>query len=142
MKRIDAAHLETERARGAVVIDVRTPEEFEEGHIPGAYNLPWSVRAADRGLVPNPRFTEHARHLFTHDQSVWLVCRSGVRSAAAARALAEVGYQHLGELDGGMEGVRDAFGSLTTPGWKQSGAPLAHDHERDYAQLFPTQSAD
>lgn len=83
------------------LLDVRTPAEFETGHIPGAYNVPLDTLREHR--------EELRRHL---DQDVVLVCRSGNRAEQAEKALAEVGLPGLRVLDGGMVG------------WAASGAPV------------------
>lgn len=120
---------------GALYIDVRTPEEFEEGHPAGAYNLPLQLRDAHRGLVDNPAFVSHVRALFTADRTLILGCRAGPRAVRAAALLRAQGYRALSVMRGGMEGKRDAFGALEIPGWKQAGLPVSYDHERTYAAL-------
>lgn len=71
------------------VLDVRTPEEFAAGHVPGAVNIPHEQVAARAADVPK-------------DKDVVIYCRSGRRSALAAEALAAKGYTRLGHLDGDM----------------------------------------
>jgi rhodanese-related sulfurtransferase len=71
------------------VLDVRTPEEFAAGHVPGAVNIPHDQVAARVTDVPK-------------DKDVVIYCRSGRRSALAAEALAAKGYTRLGHLDGDM----------------------------------------
>ena len=72
------------------VLDVRTPEEFAAGHIPGAVNIPHDQVAARLMDVPK-------------DKDVVIYCRSGRRSAIAAEALAANGYTRLGHLEGDMQ---------------------------------------
>lgn len=76
---------------GALVIDVREPFEFAEGHIPQAKNIP--LGELSRRLDEVPR-----------DKRLVLVCRSGNRSSKAARFLMERGYppDAIGNLEGGM----------------------------------------
>jgi len=83
------------------VLDVRTPAEFENAHIPGSYNVPLDNLKEHR--------TELRRHL---DEDVVLVCRSGARATQAEKALAEVGLPGLHVLEGGMLA------------WEGSGAPV------------------
>jgi len=64
---------------GALVIDVRSPEEFRDGAYPGARNIPISSLGARLGELPKER-------------PVVLYCASGARSAAAARALKQAGF--------------------------------------------------
>ena len=70
--------LDHARRQGAAVIDVRQPEEYVDGHIPGAQLLPLTV-------VPG-RVRELPRH-----EPVYVVCASGNRSAQAAAYLARAG---------------------------------------------------
>lgn len=74
-----------------VLVDVRTPEEFAEGHIPGAI------------LIPHDQMEERHGELAEYkDKPLLLICRSGKRSVFAAEVLAEHGYQNLYNLKGGM----------------------------------------
>ena len=77
-----------------VVLDVRTPAEHAEGHIPGThFNID----------VLEDSYTETALKTLPKDKPVALYCRSGNRSKNAARILAEKGYQVL-ELGTGFRG--------------------------------------
>lgn len=64
-----------------IVIDVRTPQEFSQGHIAGAINIDHSVIAQ-----------EIAKAKVTKDDNVILYCRSGRRSEVAQDALRKMGY--------------------------------------------------
>lgn len=68
------------RARGAVVVDVRTPMEFRGGHAEGALNLPMDQLADLAGKLDKSR-------------PVLLCCASGARSASAARLLRKKGFE-------------------------------------------------
>ena len=73
-----------------LILDVREQEEYEEGHIPGAYLLP--VGSID---------AENAKTMIPDKDSVVLVyCRSGNRSRTASAALAELGYVNIYEFGG------------------------------------------
>jgi rhodanese-related sulfurtransferase len=74
-----------------VVIDVRTPEEFAEGHLDGARNI--DVLAAD--------FRDRVAEL-DRDSDYLIYCRSGSRSADAASVLEELGFASVDEIDGGI----------------------------------------
>lgn len=65
----------------AVVIDVRTPNEYAQGHLADARNLD----------VMTPQFREEAGKLDA-DKTYYLYCRSGNRSGQAARIMREMGY--------------------------------------------------
>jgi rhodanese-related sulfurtransferase len=108
---------------GALYLDVRTPLEFEAGHVAGAYNLPLSFGTL-AGLTPNPDFSRSALEQLDPAR-VWVVgCHSGARAARAALALEEAGFSQLHVHREGWGGCRDAFGRLT-PGWSQAGLPHA-----------------
>ena len=72
-----------------VIIDARTTEEFEEGHIPGAI------------LLPDYDVREKAEELLTDkDQLILVYCRSGNRSKVASNDLVELGYTNVKEFGG------------------------------------------
>ena len=73
-----------------VILDVRRPDEYKEGHMPGALNINW--------LDPDAFKTE-ARKL-DKGKTIYLYCRSGRRSAEAAGWLASEGYKVV-DLRGG-----------------------------------------
>ena len=86
-----------EKESGYIILDVRTPEEFAEGHIPNAINIPnESIGSADLSQLPNK------------DQLIFVYCRSGRRSKEAAQKLANLGYTNIVE----MGGINDWNGEL------------------------------
>ncbi|GAA4004228.1 hypothetical protein GCM10022408_14920 [Hymenobacter fastidiosus] len=85
---------------GAVLLDVRRPDEFAAGHLPGAFNL--DVTASDFG--PRVAALDKTRPTYVY-------CRSGARSASAAGQLATAGFAQVANLLGG---VLDWPGALTT----------------------------
>ena len=76
---------------GTVIIDVRTPEEFAAGHVAGALNIP----------VEYPDFAAQVAAL-DPASTYAIYCRSGNRSAVATQQMAQQGYLHLFDLDGGF----------------------------------------
>ncbi len=68
------------KKRGAQIVDVRSPEEFSRGHIPGALNLP--LQTLERHLAR-----------LNKDRPVITCCASGVRSSAARSLLARHGFE-------------------------------------------------
>lgn len=83
------------------IVDVRTPGEFADVHIPGSYNVPLDL------------LEEHRRELAEHlDDDVVLVCRSGARACRAEGALAGVGLPNLHVLDGGITAWESAGGDV------------------------------
>lgn len=90
--RIDAAALATLLdGDRPVLLDVRSPAEFESAHIPGAVNFPVDVLAARSREI-------HDRL----DGPVVLVCQSGPRAVQACQHLRAVGFGNALVLDGGM----------------------------------------
>ncbi|MGC8875889.1 rhodanese-like domain-containing protein [Thermus sp.] len=82
-------------ASGAVVVDVRTPGEFAQGHVPGAINLPVEEVARWADQIPK-------------DKPVYLYCHSGNRSRRAAEYLARKGYANLYNVVGGVLAIERA----------------------------------
>lgn len=74
------------RAEGAVLVDVRTPEEFRERHIPGAMHFPLQTLGTD------------LYHFGSFDRPLIVYCRSGRRSAEAAGVLRTAGYAKVYDL--------------------------------------------
>jgi rhodanese-related sulfurtransferase len=107
---------------GYVYVDVRSEPEFEQGHPPGALNVPL-MHLGPGGMSPNPEFMQVMQAAFGKDEKLLIGCRSGGRSRRAAELLAEVGYQNLADLVTGWEGSRDPFGR-TNPGWVRKGLPV------------------
>ena len=88
-----------------VVLDVRTPAEYTEGHIPGThFNID----------VLEDNYTEIALKNLPKDKPVALYCRSGNRSKNAARILAENGYEVV-ELGSGFRGWVAAGNKIEKP---------------------------
>ena len=86
MQRINAHHAQ-------LILDVRSPEEYKEGHIPGAVNIPHDQ------LVT--RLAEIGSH---KNKDIVLYCRSGRRVGIAADILRSAGFNKLLHLDGDMGG--------------------------------------
>ena len=74
---------------GYIILDVRSQEEFDQGHIPGAILIPdTEINARAEELLPDK------------DQLILVYCRSGRRSKLAAADLAELGYINIKEFGG------------------------------------------
>jgi rhodanese-related sulfurtransferase len=84
--------------RGATIVDVREPDEFAEGHVPGAISVPLSV------------LDERLSEIEASDV-VYVICRSGNRSLRAAAMLIKAGYQAVSVAGG-------------TNAWSRSGHPI------------------
>ena len=74
---------------GYVILDVRTPEEFADKHIPGAINIPNEAIG-----------TEEIPELPDKDQLILVYCRSGNRSKQASEKLVALGYTNIVEFGG------------------------------------------
>lgn len=74
-----------------IILDVRTPEEFAEGHLPNAINID----------VTNTNFEEEVNKL-DKKLSYLVYCRSGKRSSAATSKMATLGFQKITNLEGGI----------------------------------------
>jgi phage shock protein E len=97
----EALHGAMLAGKAPLVVDVRTPEEFAAGHVPGAINIPFDQMPA--------RATEIAAG---KKSGVVLYCRSGRRAGIAAKTLAEQGFTRVDLLEGDM------------PGWERDGYPV------------------
>lgn len=109
----------------AKLVDVRTPPEFKfVGSVPGSVNVEW------RGYDPQPLavFLETLRRVASPSEPVLLLCRSAVRSDAAADAAAEAGYARVYNVLEGFEGQRNhnrRRGEID--GWRHRGLPWVQD---------------
>ena len=105
----------------AVLVDVRSDAEREwVGYVPGAVPLAWKQWP---GMAMNDGFDAGIRSAVPSGQKVVLLCRSGVRSIAAARRATELGLEAYNILEG-FEGNPDAEGHRgRTGGWRFRGLP-------------------
>lgn len=99
---VDVYALRDDRAsaKAATLIDVRSPGEFAQGHVPGARNVPLSELSALVGAGALPK-----------DQELYLICEVGGRSDSAAKTLSGQGFQVV-NVEGG------------TSAWRKAGLPL------------------
>lgn len=104
----------------ALLVDVRTDAEREwVGVVPGALALAWKQWP---GMAPNPDFDAGLR-VAAAGRKVVLLCRSGVRSVAAARRATELGIEAYNILEG-FEGDPDENGQRGRKGgWRLRGLP-------------------
>ena len=93
-----------EEVDSPVLIDVRTPAEFVQGHIPGAINI--DVRSSD--------FQQQIQELDT-SKTYFLNCMGGHRSSTAGTMMNEWGFTHVYNLEGGLRG------------WKAAGKEVVQD---------------
>ena len=84
---INMEQMETLIKQGTIVIDVRSPQEFAEGHIPGAICIPeYNIQREIRNKVPNI------------NSLIIVYCDSGVRSKNAQKRLQKMGYKQVYNL--------------------------------------------
>jgi rhodanese-related sulfurtransferase len=83
----------------AFVLDVREPEEWSAGHVPGSHHVPMMEIPARAAELPS-------------DRDVLVVCRVGQRSAHVVAFLRQRGFDNAWNLDGGLEA------------WAAAGRPL------------------
>src|SRR5258707_7973494 len=102
---VDPAAVREQASNGAVVIDVREPEEWAAGHIPGAKHVPKSyLESRIEGAAP-----DRAQHVI-------LYCQSGNRSAWAARTLVDdLGYEWVESMTGGYTLWKDRGYDVEVP---------------------------
>jgi len=81
----------TTSAKGAQLVDVRTPEEYAEGHLKGAVNM----------NINSDAFEQQVGKL-NKDMPVFVYCRSGGRSARAASKMESMGFRKVYNMDGGI----------------------------------------
>lgn len=86
-----------------LVLDVREPEEYESGHLPGATSIP-------RGLLEYKAASE----LPDKDRRIVTHCALGGRGALAASTLAEMGYTNVSNMEGGINAWREQGHDLET----------------------------
>ncbi|MFB7511653.1 MULTISPECIES: rhodanese-like domain-containing protein [unclassified Streptomyces] len=103
MREVDLDAFASELAKGAFAIDVREPDEFAAGHVPGVRTAPLSELGAHLAALPA-------------DRPVYVICASGNRSAWAAEHLEAAGFAALSVAGG-------------TSGWVRTGRPVVRGAE-------------
>jgi sulfur-carrier protein adenylyltransferase/sulfurtransferase len=105
IREVDTAGAETAVAGdGTVVLDVREPDEYEQGALPGALHIPRGhLESQIEGRVPK------------HDTPIVVYCAGGTRSAFAAKTLQELGYTDVVSMAGGFNRWKDEGRAWRTP---------------------------
>lgn len=110
----------------AVLIDVRTTAEWSFVGVPSLDRLGRSPRLVEWTVFPsgqpNPDFLADATDGLHRDQAILFLCRSGVRSKAAARAFDAAGFSNTFNVSAGFEGDLGPDGHRRG-GWKHEGLP-------------------
>ena len=89
-----------------VLIDVREPDEYASGHIPGAVHIP-------RGMLEFKLSSDP--QLGARDLKIVLYCKTSGRAALAAKTLHEMGYLHVQSIAGGIEAWTEAGNPIAKP---------------------------
>ncbi len=105
VREIDPAEAESEMARDdAVVLDVREPDEYEQGAIPGALHIPrGTLETSVEGRIP-----DKSAHVVVY-------CAGGTRSAFAAETMQELGYTDVASMIGGFNRWKDEGRQWSAP---------------------------
>jgi Rhodanese-related sulfurtransferase len=90
-----------QKEKDAIILDVRTQQEYQEGHISNAINIPVQILGQQLDKLKNFK-----------DKKILVYCRSGHRSAIASQILDRAGFKNVYNLKGGLLE------------WKASGLPL------------------
>lgn len=90
-------------ADSSLIIDVRTPEEFQESHIPGAVNIDWNNQGEFNSKIAT----------LAKDKTILIYCHSGHRSGLATQYLKEQGFEKLYNLETGIVGWKAANFAVT-----------------------------
>ena len=93
---VEAVHDAVSSGEDVTVVDVREPDEYEAGHVPGAKPLP-------RGLLEY----KAAEELPDKDARIVVHCALGGRGALAAKSLKEMGYTNVANMEGGLNTWRE-----------------------------------
>ncbi|AYQ36222.1 thioredoxin [Runella sp. SP2] len=79
------------------IVDVRTPEEYAQGHLENAHNIDWNSNSFENKIDG-----------FERDKPILVYCLSGARSAAAAEKMRSFGFKNVLEMENGMMAWRAA----------------------------------
>lgn len=96
---VDVAEAKRRHESGALVVDVREPHEFRQGHVPSARHIPLGALGTRLKEIPL-------------DREVLVICHSGNRSGVAQRLLLQNGYERVVNVAGGMAA------------WQRAGLPV------------------
>lgn len=107
------------------LVDTRTNAERDlVGHVPGSIAIEWYDYPAK---ARNEKFVDELRAKVKPERPVAFLCRSGVRSLAAARLATEKGYSAAFNIVEGFEGDKNAQGQRRVNGWQMAGLPWRQD---------------
>jgi molybdopterin/thiamine biosynthesis adenylyltransferase/rhodanese-related sulfurtransferase len=96
IREVDPAGAEQLLADGALLLDVREPDEYEQGAVPGSVHIP-------RGHLES----QIENRVAEHERPIVIMCAGGTRSAFAAKTLGELGYSDVVSMEGGFNRWKD-----------------------------------
>ena len=97
-KSMSITELTPQDLENAVLIDVRTPEEYAEGHFDNAVNINWY----DEDFIK-----QFEKEKIEKDKTIYVYCKKGGRSASAAELLTSSGYKNVIDLLGGYDALEE-----------------------------------
>ena len=101
VKEVTTDDLQKAIEQGARVIDVREPAEYGQGHIREAVNMPRGVLEMQLNQHPDVAGYDNALERIA-EKPLYLICRTGGRSALAAESLQRMGFNDVYSVDGGI----------------------------------------
>jgi rhodanese-related sulfurtransferase len=110
-------------SEGWSYLDVRSIPEFDQGHPPGAANIPL-MHAVSGRMTPNADFKRVVEAAFPKDAKLVVGCKVGGRSAQAAAFLEAAGFTNVVDMRGGFHGEKDNFGRVAVAGWLDEKLPV------------------
>jgi rhodanese-related sulfurtransferase len=122
VKRISPKEAHEKLGQGYTYVDVRTEEEFAQGHPAGAVNVPVMLPGAT-GMAPNPDFAKVMAASFAPTAKIVVGCKMGGRSMKAAQVLAQQGFTDVLDQRAGWDGARTEFGQIAELGRSGAGLP-------------------
>ncbi len=130
------AHDALSKNPGAIYLDVRTENEFGQGHPTGALNIPVVFIKGPGNMQLNDDFETIVAKVIPKNTKLIVGCLSGGRSQRACEILEGAGYTDLTNVVGGFGGQRDASGAIIGKGWRDEGLPVSSDvGDAGYAAL-------
>lgn len=106
IQEVSLDHADAAISDAALLLDVREPDEYHAGHIPGAVSIP-------RGLLEFKLSNDPA--LDIRDQPIVIYCKTSGRAALAAATMKSMGYLHVQSIEGGFDAWLDAGKPVVAP---------------------------
>jgi len=134
IKHITVQQAQQQQESGATYLDVRSIPEFQQGHPPGAVNIPLLHLDQQTGQMrPNPEFLAVVKANFSTDAKLVIGCKMGGRSQHACELLSTAGFGDVANVLGGWGGAPQ----MGHTGWVQAGLPVetTADDTREYDAL-------